>query len=50
VLGTIGRFDRRFRWLIVATNGSCVRIVIAPILVLTARRAKRRIAKWFPVR
>ena len=44
MFGAIGRVDRRFRWLIVAIDGSCVRIVIAPILVLTARRAKRRMA------
>ena len=44
MFGAIGRADRRLHWLIVAINDSCLQIVIAPILVLPARRAERRMA------
>jgi hypothetical protein len=60
VFKAIPRFDRRLRWVIVAPSGrpspiegldgSRVRIVIAPIRVVTARRGQRRIAVVVPVR
>ncbi len=55
------RFDRRLRWWVIVApsgrpspieglDGSRVRIVIAPIRVVTARRAQQRIAVVVPVR